>query len=97
ASFASGFIWGILQIVLGDAWILTPLQAFIEYFIAFAFFGFAGLFMNQIKRNLIENNISKDNFYIILAFIFCYFVLFFCNFFINILLYFLFINIQSCI
>src|SRR5690625_2651322 len=61
------FIWGILQIVLGDAWILTPLQAFIEYFIAFAFVGFAGLFMNQIKRNLLENNKAKANFYIIIA------------------------------
>src|SRR5699024_8018250 len=58
---------GILQIVLGDAWILTPLQAFIEYFIAFAFVGFAGLFMNQIKRNLLENNKAKANFYIIIA------------------------------
>src|SRR5690625_3001430 len=67
ASFASGFIWGILQIVLGDAWILTPLQAFIEYFIAFAFVGFAGLFMNQIKRNFLENNKAKANFYIIIA------------------------------
>src|SRR5699024_11679581 len=60
--FASVFSWGILQIVLGDAWILTPLQAFIEYFIAFAFVGFAGLFMNQIKRNLLENNKAKANF-----------------------------------
>src|SRR5699024_11323185 len=49
------------------AWILTPLQAFIEYFIAFAFVGFAGLFMNQIKRNLLENNKAKANFYIIIA------------------------------
>ncbi|WP_046175308.1 energy-coupled thiamine transporter ThiT [Domibacillus indicus] len=41
---ASGFIWGLLQIVLGDAYVLTPLQAFIEYFIAFSFAGLAGLF-----------------------------------------------------
>src|SRR5690625_998678 len=54
ASFASGFIWGILQIVLGDAWILTPLQAFIEYFIAFAFVGFAGLFMNRSEEHTSE-------------------------------------------
>src|SRR5699024_581579 len=66
ASFASGFIWCILQFVLGDAWILTPLLAFIVYFIAFAFVGFAGLFMNQIKRNLLENNKAKANFYIII-------------------------------
>src|SRR5699024_7787618 len=67
ASFASGFIWGILQIVLGDAWILTPLQAFIEYFIAFAFVGFAGLFMNLVKRTLLVNNKANAIFYIIIA------------------------------
>src|SRR5690625_6786003 len=66
-SFASGFICCILQIVLGDAWILTPLQAFIESFIAFAFVGWAGLFMNQIKRSLLENNKAKANFSIIIA------------------------------
>lgn len=44
---ASGFIWGLLQIALGDAYILTPLQAFIEYFIAFSFVGLAGLFTNR--------------------------------------------------
>src|SRR5699024_6634796 len=43
ASFPSAFICVILRIVLGDASIFTPLQAFIEYFIAFAFVGFAGL------------------------------------------------------
>ncbi|OES43892.1 energy-coupled thiamine transporter ThiT [Domibacillus iocasae] len=44
---ASGFIWGLLQIALGDAYILTPLQAFIEYFIAFSFVGLAGLLSNR--------------------------------------------------
>lgn len=48
----SGFLWGILQIALGDAWILTPVQAFIEYFIAFACVGFAGLFAGRVKENM---------------------------------------------
>src|SRR5699024_10867154 len=76
ASFASCFIWVILFFILVYfwfllsfvyVWILTSLQSFIEYFILFAFVGFAGLFMNQIKRNLLENNKAKANFYIIIA------------------------------
>lgn len=55
ASFVSGFLWGILQIAVGNAWILTPMQAFIEYFIAFAFIGFAGLFARLVRRNLKAN------------------------------------------
>ncbi|MBS4189641.1 energy-coupled thiamine transporter ThiT [Bacillus sp. FJAT-49705] len=51
-SLISGLLWGILQIVMGDAWIATPTQAFIEYFIAFACIGFAGLFFNLIQKEL---------------------------------------------
>ncbi|MED3550733.1 energy-coupled thiamine transporter ThiT [Cytobacillus praedii] len=51
-SLISGFMWGILQIVLGDAWIVTPIQTFIEYVLAFAFIGFAGLFFNSIQKHL---------------------------------------------
>ena len=67
AGFISGFIWGILQITLGDAWILTPLQAFIEYFIAFSFVGFAGIFSNKIKNTLINNDKKTAMFYIVIA------------------------------
>ncbi|MBP2239719.1 thiamine transporter [Cytobacillus eiseniae] len=51
-SVISGFMWGILQIVMGDAWIVTPVQAIIEYVLAFAFIGFAGLFYNPIQKHL---------------------------------------------
>lgn len=37
AGILAGFVWGILQIALGDAWIATPVQMIVEYFIAFAF------------------------------------------------------------
>ncbi len=47
----AGLLWGILQILTGDAWIVTPLQAFIEYFIAFTCIGFSGLFAPIIQRN----------------------------------------------
>lgn len=49
ASFIAGFLWGLLQVVIGDAYILTPIQFIIEYFIAFAFVGFAGLFYRKIQ------------------------------------------------
>lgn len=50
AGMASGFVWGLLQIVLGTAYVLTLLQAFIEYFIAFSFIGLAGLFAGCLAR-----------------------------------------------
>src|SRR5699024_8544741 len=59
ASFISGFIWGILQIVTGDAWILTPLQALIEYFVAFSFIGFAGLMMSVVQNAVRSQNRPK--------------------------------------
>lgn len=51
-SFLAGFIWGLLQVAVGDFYFLTPLQFAIEYFIAFAFIGFAGLFFEQIQTQL---------------------------------------------
>ena len=50
AGMMSGFIWGLLQIILGDAYILTPVQAFLEYFVAFAFIGLAGACMPAIRK-----------------------------------------------
>ncbi|WP_027107575.1 energy-coupled thiamine transporter ThiT [Lacticigenium naphthae] len=48
----AGFLWGILHFLIGNAVILTFWQGFIEYVIAFAFAGFAGLFSNrQLKSN----------------------------------------------
>ncbi|EOP64275.1 thiamine transporter [Bacillus cereus VDM006] len=63
-AFLGGLIWGLLQIVVGDAYILTPVQAFIEYFVAFAFIGFAGLFYRPIQKALANNqhtsNVQSD-------------------------------------
>lgn len=67
ASVLSGFLWGILQIALGDAWILTPTQAFIEYFIAFAFIGFAGLFMGPIQKSFREHRKKRAIFWMVVA------------------------------
>lgn len=62
-----GFMFGLLQIVMGDAYILTPVQAFIEYFIAFSCIGFAGLFYQPIQRAIAANQKNKAISFIILA------------------------------
>ena len=67
ASTIAGFIWGILQIALGEAWILTPMQTFIEYFIAFACIGFAGFFSHIIQTNLKGNERGKALIWIVIA------------------------------
>ncbi|HLR65609.1 energy-coupled thiamine transporter ThiT [Virgibacillus alimentarius] len=67
AAIISGFLWGILQVTLGDAWILTPTQAFIEYFIAFTFVGFSGLFARLVKENLKENLKGRALFWVVIA------------------------------
>lgn len=46
----SGFLWGMLQIATGNAYILTPLQGFIDYAIAFTVLGFAGVFASRIQE-----------------------------------------------
>ena len=56
--FLSGFLWGLLQVVLGDAYYLSPIQFLIEYFLAFAFVGFAGLFYKTIQT-LFQNGEKK--------------------------------------
>jgi thiamine transporter len=51
-SLISGFLWGLLQVVTGDVYYLQFFQFLIEYFIAFAFIGFAGLFYPIIQKHL---------------------------------------------
>ena len=55
----SGFLWGLLQVVTGDIYFLTISQFLIEYFIAFAFVGFAGLFYKTIQTALQDGKKSK--------------------------------------
>jgi thiamine transporter len=66
-SFIAGLLWGILQIAMGDAWIATPLQAFIEYFVAFACIGFAGLFYRAIQNQLRTGSKKKAMGLVVLA------------------------------
>ncbi|MGM0846597.1 MAG: energy-coupled thiamine transporter ThiT [Bacillota bacterium] len=59
AGLISGFLWGLLQVVLGDIYFLTPLQFFIEYFVAFTFVGFAGLLYRPIQASLKNGDRKK--------------------------------------
>jgi thiamine transporter len=67
ASLLAGFVWGVLQVALGSAWIVTPVQMIIEYFIAFTFVGFAGVFVNRIQQSLRSGSKSKVYAWIIAA------------------------------
>jgi probable proton-coupled thiamine transporter yuaJ len=45
AGAMGGFIWGLLQVVTGEAagGLLTPIQGFLEYFVAFSLIGLSGI------------------------------------------------------
>jgi len=56
SGFISGLIWGILQVITGDAWMVTPVQTIIEYFIAFNCIGFAGLLAPAAQKAATSRN-----------------------------------------
>ncbi|MGD7046034.1 energy-coupled thiamine transporter ThiT [Jeotgalibacillus proteolyticus] len=55
----TGFLVGILQIILGGAYILTPVQGALDYPIAFTVVGMAGLFAGPIQRALGDGLMKK--------------------------------------
>jgi len=66
-SFISGFLWGLLQVVTGDIYFLSLDQFLIEYFIAFAFAGFAGLFHGVIQKALQQGSKLSVATWVVLA------------------------------
>src|SRR5690625_4770114 len=60
----SGFLWGMLQIAVGNAYILNFWQASIEYGLAFTVLGFAGLFSNQVQAAVKSKNTKSTFIYI---------------------------------
>lgn len=67
AGLLSGFLWGLLQVVFGDAVYLTPVQFMLEYFIAFAFVGFGGLFYAIIQKSFQNGHKKAALAWIVLA------------------------------
>lgn len=63
----SGFLWGVLQVAVGNAYILHPIQGLIEYGFAFTVLGFAGIFAKQIQEGVKEDKIKTYLSYITLG------------------------------
>src|SRR5690625_1642428 len=63
----SGFLWGMLQIAVGNAYILYFWQAIIEYGFAFTVLGFAGIFASQVHQSIKSNETKSTLTYISLG------------------------------
>jgi thiamine transporter len=66
AGLLNGFLFGVLQVVT-QAYIVHPVQGFIDYFFAFTALGLAGVFANQIKQAFADGNNRKAVLYISLG------------------------------
>jgi thiamine transporter len=64
---ASGFLLGLLQVIVGPSQIYTPLQGLIDYLIAFTVIGFAGLTRKGIISSLTNNHTGKVILYVVLG------------------------------
>lgn len=55
----TGFLFGLLQFILGMSQIYHPIQGILDYLVAFALLGAAGLFAAQVKENMQKGNRKK--------------------------------------
>ncbi|WP_108671954.1 energy-coupled thiamine transporter ThiT [Peribacillus acanthi] len=55
----TGLLLGLLQIISGQAWIGHPVQGCIDYFLAFAVVGAAGIFAKQIQESFQSGDKAK--------------------------------------
>lgn len=61
AGLFSGLMWGLLHFLVGNVVFLSVSQVLIEYLIAFAFSGFAGLMMSPVQKSLKEKRFLKTS------------------------------------
>jgi thiamine transporter len=66
----TGFLLGLLQFVLGYSQIYTPIQGIIDYLVAFAVVGLAGVIASQIKNAVQQGQKSKWMVYAIVGILF---------------------------
>lgn len=59
AGCLGGFLWGLLQYITGNAYVLTLVQFVIEYFVAFSVIGFAGFFAPYMQKILQEDPTNR--------------------------------------
>ncbi|MCP8618113.1 energy-coupled thiamine transporter ThiT [Salirhabdus salicampi] len=62
----TGFIFGLLDLIIAGS-IYHPVQAFIDYFLAFTAVGFAGLFAAHVKSGIKEGKPGKWLTYIVIG------------------------------
>ncbi|WP_067840992.1 energy-coupled thiamine transporter ThiT [Amphibacillus sediminis] len=55
----SGFLYGILQIAIGEAWIMHPAQGALDYPVAFTVLGLAGLFAPAVQAAIKRGNTGR--------------------------------------
>ena len=77
---ATGLLLGLLQIATGLAFLATPLQGFIEYFLAFTAVGVSGLFMNKFVNNRKEGKRLRGDIYAVCGMFVGSFLRFLCHF-----------------
>ncbi|MDF2557946.1 MAG: thiamine biosynthesis protein ThiT [Bacillales bacterium] len=58
SGLAAGFIFGLLQIISGTAYVVSIPQVFLDYIVAFTVLGFAGIFKNHIQSALNVDSIK---------------------------------------
>lgn len=63
----TGLLLGFLQAVLSNAYIIHPVQGFLDYYLAFTVVGFSGIFFKAIQNNLAQNKKNASIVYITLG------------------------------
>ncbi|WP_226671512.1 energy-coupled thiamine transporter ThiT [Metabacillus litoralis] len=63
----TGLLLGFLQAVLSNAYIIHPVQGFLDYYLAFTVVGFSGIFFKTIQNNLGQNQKNVSIVYITLG------------------------------
>ncbi|MTD38642.1 energy-coupled thiamine transporter ThiT [Erwinia sp. CPCC 100877] len=61
AGFFAAFIWGLLHFPLAQVYYLTPVQVIIEYLLAFAFAGFAGMFSRKLQEAVKRGEFKRSS------------------------------------
>lgn len=63
----SGFLWGVLQVATGTAFIMHPVQGIIEYGLAFTVVGLAGIVSKQVVESIKGKQMKKAFSYILIG------------------------------
>lgn len=76
----TGFIWSMLQLATGDAYIVHPVQFILEYPVAFSLIGLAGMFARQVKEHINKGEKKKGILFIVVGTFVGSFIRYFCHY-----------------